>query len=371
MAMNKLRILQILPNVPPAKCGVADYAWGISRKLREVYGINSRFLAAGTARNKSSEATDFPVYCLPELTAKSLVDFVMARKDEFDAMILHMSSYGYQKRGVPLWLPLGWQNISRLQHRPKLITMYHELAASGPVMSSAFWMNPIQKWVMKRVARASDGLRTNREGYAAWLREVQGMDQMNIVTMPVHSNFGEPDMLPSWLGREPSMVMFAWGISSGESLPEVIMKAAAYCRKFGLNKLHLIGGKGAPPMVLPGVELLSYGYMKSEDISSLLLSCRMAYTAYNPEYFGKSTLIAAFASHGLVVICQGKTPRLADGLQHGVHVLNEEELKSDLNTSVLQFDALSLALRGWYDQHSLAKNAESYADQVRSLQAHV
>jgi len=367
--IKRHQILQVLPNVPPAVCGVGDYAWSIARRLQADHGIYSSFLAAGTsAKRVPSGETELPVYRLPSLTARSLVDFLESRSDAYSSIILHMSSYGYHKRGVPLWLASGWQRVFRLQHRPRLITMYHELAASGPVMSSAFWLGPVQKWLMRRVARASDGLRTNRERYADWLLKIPGIDQENVVTMPVHSNFGEPEVLPLWHEREPAMVMFAWGISSGESLQEVVAKAAHYCRQFGLNKLHLIGGKGAPEMTHPGVEMRRYGFMESEDISKLLLSCRMAYTAYNPEYFGKSTLMAAFASHGLVVICQGKTPRLSDGLQHGVHVLNEASLCTEVNMSALPFDTLAAALRGWYDQHSLAKNAASYAGQLHSVQ---
>ncbi len=186
--------------------------------------------------------------------------------------------------------------------------------------------------------------------------------------MPVFSNFGEPKSLPTWNEREPAMFMFGWGHFTGETLEVIISRAAEHCRRLGLSRLHVLGGGKLPDLETSGVELRGHGFMAADDISRLLLSCRMAYNAYNPEYFGKSTLMAAFASHGLVVICQGKTPQLSDGLHHGVHVLNEADLYHDINVAELPFDKLAEALRNWYDQHSLSKNAASYAGQLQKMQ---
>ena len=61
-----IRVLQILPRVPPAVCGIGDYAWGIARKLRNEHGIHSSFLAAGTTWTQPVGETEFPVFRLPE-----------------------------------------------------------------------------------------------------------------------------------------------------------------------------------------------------------------------------------------------------------------------------------------------------------------
>ncbi len=366
--MNKnLPVLQILPKVPPAVCGVGDYAWGIAQRLEAEQGIQSSFLCAGTTWNEPVGEAEFPVHRLPDLSTRSLVDFVVSRQREFSAVILHLSSYGYQKRGVPFWLAAGWQQLSKIQDRPRLLTMFHELAASGPVTTSAFWLQPLQQWVMRRIALASDGLRTNREGYAAWLRSIPGMNGREVVAMPVFSNFGEPKTLPAWTEREPAMFMFGWGIYTGESLAATITRAADHCRRLGLSRLHVLGGGRLPDVETPGVELHVHGFMAAADISRLLLSCRVGYSAYNPECFGKSTLMAAYASHGLGVICQGQRPRLEDGLQDGVHLLNETTLERTTDVSKLPWEALAGALKGWYDKHSLTLNAASYARQLHLL----
>lgn len=356
-------LLQILPRVPPAVCGIGDYAWGIASGLRDEHGIHSQFLSAGTSWTAPQGETEFPVSRLPVLKAGALVEIVRARR-EVDAVVLHMSPYGYQKRAVPLWMASAWQQLSCLPERPRLITMFHELYASGPVRSSAFWLQPLQKWVLRRVARASDALRTNRQPYADWLLSVPGLRTDRVAVMPVFSNFGEPEVLPTWEQREPAMAMFAWGIHSGEPLEVVLGKAATCCRRFGLRRLHLIGWKKEVDESGLGVEVMRHGFLEAAEISRLLRSCRMAYTAYSPLHFGKSTLVAAFAAHGLVVITQGMTPKLPDGLEDGQQVLHEAFLPGEASLSPQQLEQIGRQLRKWYDGHALKANVVSYAAQI-------
>jgi hypothetical protein len=359
-----IRVLQILPRVPPAVCGIGDYAWRIARKLRDEHGIHCSFLAAGTTWTQPVGETEFPVFRLPELSAKALVDFVEARKDEFQAVVLHLSPYGYQKRAVPFWLASGWRQLSQKPGRPRLITMFHELYASGSLRSSAFWLQPLQKWVLRTVARASDGLRTNRQGYADWLQGISGLKTAQVEVMPVYSNFGEPEVLPSWNEREAAMALFCWGIHSGESLETVVRKAVAHCQRFGLRRLHLIGCKQELEPGQAHVEYVRHGFLEAAALSRLLLSCRMAYTAYSPKHLAKSTLVAAFAAHGLVMITQGQQASLPDGLTDGVNILNESTLLPSDIPEVTRLEVLGAAFRRWYDGHSLRENAESLRRQI-------
>jgi len=362
-----IRILHIVPQVPPAVCGIGDYAWLLAQALRDEHDIQSSFLSAGTNWTKPEGVTEFPVYRLAELTTRALVNFVAARPGEFDAIVLHMSSYGYQKRGVPGWLASGWRQLSQMNPRPRLITMFHELFASGSASSSAFWLQPLQQHVLRIIARASDGLRTNREAYADWVRGVSAKKTPHVVAMPVFSNLGEPLHLPAWNERELSMTMLSWGIHSGEGLDVVVRKAASLGGRLGMKRLHLIGGK---PVQVPqdlDLDVKHHGFMNVADFSALLASCRLAYTAYSPQHFGKSGLMAAFAAHGLAVITQGREPILPDGLKSGVNVVHELMLQAEEVVDPLQLEKLGTALRVWYDGHSLKKNAASYALQMLPL----
>jgi len=360
-----MKILQILPRVPPSVCGIGDYAWRLAQEMRDAHDIHSAFLAAGTSWTQPEGQTEFPVHRLEARTAEGLAAFVQARGNEWDAVVLHMSPYGFQKRAVPFWLARGWRQLAQMPDRPSLLTMFHELYASGPVTSSAFWLQPLQKQVLRTVARASDALRTNRQAYADWLGGIHGLKAAETLAMPVFSNFGEPEALPPWEARDPSMALFGWGIHSGESLEAVTRRALACCQRFGLQRLHLIGGQGTADVGTSGVEIVRHGFMEAATMSRLLMSCRMAYTAYHPRYFGKSTLVAAFAAHGLALITQGTSPALCDGLEHGLNVMHESLLGVASDQGRLPLIAQSL--RQWYDEHTLAVNALSYAGQMNGV----
>ena len=132
--------------------------------------------------------------------------------------------------------------------------------------------------------------------------------------------------MPDWETRDDAMALFAWGIHSGESLDDVVRKAASCGRRFGMQRLHLIGGKQFQVPKDLELDVKLHGFMEVAEVSALLGSCRMAYTAYSPQHFGKSGLMAAFAAHGLAVITQGRLPLLPDGLIDGLNILNEHSL---------------------------------------------
>ena len=88
----------------------------------------------------------------------------------------------------------------------------------------------------------------------------------------------------------------------------------------------------------------------------------MAYCPYNPEYLGKSTLVASFAAHGLAVITTGKTPDLPDGLRDRFEVLHESFLNSD---PLPPLDTLGSAIKRWYDCHSLKATADALFSQLK------
>lgn len=357
-----MHLLQILPRVPPAVCGVGDYAWRLARVLADDHDIHSSFLSAGTSWVQPSQPTPFPVSRLPALTSSAFQKEFQSHPSPPDAILLHLSPYGYQKRALPWWLASGWSHLSRSPKRPALITMFHELFASGPVTSSAFWLQPLQKRILRRLAAASDARRTNREDYARWLDTHPGASPC--LVMPVFSNFGECHTPTPLKDRDPAMVMFAWANHSPLSLQQLIKNAAALAKNWGLTHLHVIGNSASAPASPSSVHLVRHGFLEEDAAARLLASCRVAYTAYSPDHFGKSTLMAAFAAHGLAVITRGLQPNLPDGLNEGREVLHEAGLIERPPPNLDQLQTLASNLHLWYQSHSLARTGESFATQI-------
>jgi len=358
------RLLQILPRLPPAVCGVGDYALNLASALKRHHQVKTQFLCAGTASPEPAPELPFPSERLPSLTASSLSKWLIHHHTEFDAVLLHVSIYGYHKRALPFWLDRGLAQAQIGFAGSPLISMFHELYASGPPTSSAFWLRPFQKAVVRRIARRSTHLRTNRAQYADWLSDLSGHPRSSIQVLPVFSNLGEPSAVSNVSSRPPAMAMYTWGIHDGRTLPHAVDAAAALCRRFNLTTLHLIGRGSDQIPPLNGINLKPYGYLPASSISEILSQSQMAYCPYNPEYLGKSTLLSSFAAHGLAIITTGKTPELPDGLRDRLEVLHESFLDTT-PASILSLDALGTAIRQWYDRHNLIANANDLHSQLQ------
>lgn len=362
-----IEVLQIMPRVPPAICGIGDYSLRLARELSANHDIRSSFLCAGTNATIPEGGTEYPTAKLPALTARALVQHVRQRETPYQAIVLHVSLYGYQKRAIPFWLSRAVSMLSQKPDSPPLVAMFHELYASGSMKTSAFWLQPFQKMILRRLVRGADALRTNREAYAAWINQVSGRRAPTTTIMPVFSNFGELAIPPKLADRPPSMVMFASGIHGGMNAFQSHIAATELCRKFQLSSLHIIGGPPPRSEFMEGVRLIYQKHLPGDHASPLLTSCRMAYNAYHPEYLGKSTILAAFASHGLAVITHGEQPNLSDGLQENREVLHQHSLEHGQIPAWKELQVIADHLHAWYAPHSLANNAASYAKDILSL----
>jgi hypothetical protein len=163
------------------------------------------------------------------------------------------------------------------------------------------------------------------------------------------------------------MAMFGGGIHSGETLQQVVNKAAAICPKFGISRIHVLGG-GEPIQThqLP-VTVQQYDRLPASEVSEILSSCRMAYTAYSPAHLAKSSLVAALAAHGLPIVTQGTAPCLPDGLRHDVNVINEGNLTEPIEGPDGYLMRIGRAVRAWYEPHSIGETALSYSLALRSV----
>ncbi|MEP6937460.1 MAG: glycosyltransferase family 1 protein, partial [Chthoniobacterales bacterium] len=155
-------VLQLLPRTPGSFDGVGDYALNLARFLSAQDGIRSVF----AVREHTPERGPEQLEVLPMDD-----DCVAAAKSagKFDGVILHYANYGYQKRGIPTWLP---RFITRLRYAMtgRLITVFHELYASGSPWGSAFWLQPLQKRIATQISTLSDGCIVSNEVTAEQLR---------------------------------------------------------------------------------------------------------------------------------------------------------------------------------------------------------
>lgn len=307
---------------------------------------------------------------LLELTEDSVGDLPLAqrlrtlqgRHGAAVAVLLHFSGYGYHPRGLCHWL-LAQLQAARNLLGPQLrvVSLFHELFASGPPWRSAFWLAGRQAEVARRLALASQAVVTNTDHHARWLR-AQGDAGQLLHTQPVFSNIGEPEDLPAAQKRRNELVVFGSASTRQRALAR-LPRHRATLRRLGIERVLEVGPAGPTPMQSTGLDFQHLGRLHEAELSALLLGVRFGLIDYPSVHLGKSGVFAGYAAHGCVVLNTADHGPDADGLQAGRHYLSLHRLARggpgcgpDMN-----LQDLSEQLRAWYAPHSAALQAQALA----------
>lgn len=261
-----------------------------------------------------------------------------------DFVLLHFSGYGYQKRGIPLWLA---GRIRSLRSRFKAVgIVFHELFATGPLWGSAFWLNGCQKRIARDLLVNADFWLTNRDESARWL-----IDQRQVAphrVLPVFSNVGEPPSIDT--DREPRLIVFG-----GQSVRASVYQWAdgeifRCARRHGLE-IHDIGPAfedSALTQRLARENVVAHGKLSAPEVSEALSGAAYGALAYPTDYVSKSGVFAAYSAHGLCPILLSQKYDSHDGLQANVHYARGFE---SLEGPVVDPRVVGRKARQWYEPH--------------------
>jgi hypothetical protein len=294
-------LLQIVPRVPGGLDGVGDYALTIAEKLRTKFRCTTFF---ATFKTSSAEnAAGFEV-----LPLDGLLDDASRKCDH---ILLHYVNYGFQKRGVPFRL-LSILHELRRRHHGKLVTIFHELYASGLPWTSAFWLQPLQIHLAKSVGRLSDACVASSDNFR---RELQRMVPNAYVELhPVPSGLGEPSLSPNQIAdRDPH----CWAIIGGTGLAERSLRSfrqllARIPDSIAPRKLFVLGGaENQATRSLLGDLAVDSDYrprIAAADASEILNTCSFAWFNYfhrpdvETSVILKSSAFAAACAHGVIPV---------------------------------------------------------------------
>ena len=305
-------ILQIVPQLPGSFDGVGDYALNLARALSAEYGIITTFLIAGKTSATSKEGYAVLSGLNPETSAE------LARAHEH--VILHYVNYGYQARGVPFLLRSFVKRL-RQQLRGRWITTFHELYASGPPWKSAFWLRPFQVQIARAMIDASSSCVVSNGPIEA---AVHAYDpRKKIYTVPVMSNFGEPE-LDDFAARSPKR----WVICGGTALIARSLRLFEQLRSlippaFAPEHLDIIGGRN-DAFIGAAVNRLKreLSVHHNPQVGVELASETLRQSAFGfLDYFGtgkvwpemvlKSGAFAALCAHGVIPIVSHREESIA------------------------------------------------------------
>jgi hypothetical protein len=398
--MKPLEIIQIVPRLPPTVDGVGDYANLLARQLRAAHGIETRFLVCGTQRDAETKTNarqtqareggepevldGFPVHQLKGQNDADLLR-VLTQPGMPRTAVLQFVGYGYEKRGCPLWLVRAlraWKagagsreqgagsreqaRAARSNSLPipgRLLTMFHELYASGPPWRTAFWTSPVQRWIVRALARASDRCFTNRTVSAAWLASAGRQSPSSICVLPVLSNLGELIDPPPLTSRKPQMVLYDnVGPKNRKYAADLVRNA---CGKMGIERVVLVGRGDPAAWSVAGLSVEAAGVVARDDAGRLLAESRAGCLDYFDGYLGKSGIFAAYSAHAIVPLLLSNNHSEADGLQINRHFWAAAALPNETGLKAQQEIASQAHL--WYGGHAVAAVAQTYAAALKAL----
>jgi hypothetical protein len=354
-------MLSVVTGLPPRIDGIGDYALSLARRIRGDVGIETRFIVGDPDWNGPARVEGFEVDRLAERSRAGLLRLLRAGAEGARTVFLHYGGYGYATRGCPSWLIEGleqWRDGSKDRF---LITMFHELYASGPPWTSAFWLSPLQRNLAARLARLSDQYLTSRRRYAEAVSRWSLGKHESIRSLPVFSSIGEPDSVRPLADRSRRLVIFG---TPGRRIQVYKRSAEALdriCNYLGIEEVLDIGRPINLDMSRTlRTRVVVRGELSGGEVSGLLSDAVAGMLDYPAEILGKSTIFAAYCAHGTVpvVAAYGKAGR-ADGLEPGTHYWLSDVEPGKLSLAAGQATAANAY--DWYQGHSLSVHANTLA----------
>ena len=279
---------------------------------------------------------------------------------EFDHVILHYVNYGYQARGIPFGLVRIMSDL-RQACRGRILTVFHELYASGPPWKSAFWLQPVQKRIARTLAQLSEISVVSSE---AMLRDLGRLASgVKGIVHPVLSNFGEPDLSAGqFLQRDPHR----WTICGGTALIERSLKSFRKImnripEEIAPRQLSVFGGNDNSTIrsLLPecGIQTDYRPRIEAADAIAILSASSFLWLDYFDrqevpmEFVLKSTAFAAACTHGVVPIFphRGSEISIEGDRLPGPFFINADSLELP---TVNARATLAEQFYGWYQRHA-------------------
>jgi len=355
-------ILQIVPYLPGTLDGVGDYALNLALALAADHGLQTTFLVARTTPATTKE--DFDV----------ISGFDFARAREHSHVILHYVNYGYQPRGVPSELRVFVKEL-RASLRGRWVTVFHELYASGPPWSSAFWLHPFQVRIARDMIDAATSCVVSNTPIETAIHSYDAGKPVRL--FPVMSNFGEPES-DHFHAASPKR----WAICGGTALIarslELFEKLSPLLPSaFAPEHLDVVGGRtnlsitAALDKLKSRMSVYHYPEVGVHLASELLREAAFGFL----DYFGagkmwpgmvlKSTAFAACCAHGVVPVVAHREELIAlDGeALPGPYFLTADAVNLP---SLEELPAVRRRCFDWYRAHAHSRRAaQVFAEALR------
>jgi hypothetical protein len=297
-----MKLIQIVPSLPPAVDGIGDYALQLAKRLQERHRIESSFLVCDP-HWRGGDVGGFRAVKVADRSSAALLQSLVALRGgalTADApILLHFSPYGYQQRGCPFWLVDGLEEIEAASSGT-VNTAFHELDVDcNRPWSSAFWVPRLQQALIRRVGRLGHFRYTNTPQHRAKL-EAWGAGPVTLV--PNFSTLGEPDVMPPFRRRSRSVVVFGRAAQRRWSYERGGKALSAVCRHLEAESVVDIGPRipGDQRLVIAGIPINHRGVLDAQEVNRWMESSLASFLYYPIPLLTKSSVYAAGCANGTI-----------------------------------------------------------------------
>jgi len=367
-----MRIIQIVPRLPPKIDGVGDYAYCLAQQMRQDFGIQSDFIVGDPNWGGPPDLDGFPVTRLDLRSTGALSSLL--KQQPSSIILLHYVGYGYNKRGCPLWLVQGLEDWKHSNQNTYLVTMFHEISASGPIWTSTFWLSSWQRYLAGGLVRVSDRLVTSKQLYAKILQKVVARQtshlydghKLPILALPVFSNVGEPDTLLPLTSRDRPLVVFGGATSRFRVYKYCQMTLKQVCQKLRIEHIFDIGPTVKLDLLaLTNLPIQVLGEQPLSDVSRMLANSLVGFIDYPTDFLGKSTIFASYCAHGMLPVIGRFSGEDADGLETQKHYWFPDKTPTE-NIDMMQAQTIANNAHNWYQNHSIPRHSQVFSGCLRA-----
>lgn len=356
-----MSIISIVPRLPPAIDGVGDYALRLAHQLRQDVQIKTHFIVGDANWRDDRSIAAFTASPVSSRSAEALRSALLEAPPS-TTVLLHYVGHGYAKRGCPFWLINALEQWKSTHPDLRLVTMFHELYAVGVPWKYDFWLSFAQQNLAARVARLSDRCLTSGQRYAKTLDRLSNGKHVQVPTLPIFSNVGEPRLVLPLVKRQPRLVIFGQYHTKARVYRECLSSLAAVCQALDLQEIWDLGpATGLSPAFVQTIPVVEIGPRSATEISDILATSVAGFLHYDPRRLAKSGVFAAYCAHGLLPINHQSTMQDIDGLELGTHYWAATPDVSATN-SVNPPQTIADNAFAWYQTHNLATQAQHFAE---------
>jgi hypothetical protein len=353
-----VRIVQLVPTLPPPLEGVGTYALAVARALWAHAGFESAFVVGDPAWRQEGRPL-LEARAVEARTAAALARAVEGAGDPVsDCVLLHYVNYGYASRGCPFWLLRGLERWKHAHPGRRLVTIFHEVYAFGPPWRSSFWLSPLQRRLARRVLAMTDAGVTSLTRYVDCLGARQ--TERKVEVLPVFSTVGEQPT-PAPLADRPRALVVFGGRGARERAYRVFSgQLEKACADLQIDVVHDLGPAAqAAPAAVAGRPVQRHGVITADAVSALFSGAFAGFLAYPPAFLPKSTIYAAYVAHGVLPVCAWSAGDRRARALDGLHYWDPMTDTAAIGPAGRQ--AIATAAHAWYTGHSLEKCASRIA----------